>query len=320
MNGLLVGVVIVVIILLIMIVAGMYWMMRALGDVYTHLQNKKDRTDQSLQRMGTQLEQVRIDTNVNLERSVDLAQQMHAVTEVMSNAKRRGTWGEYQLDNLVRTYLGDSPYIYSTQFHLANGKISDGAFHLPQTDQVLCIDSKFPMENYLRMCDEPESAEFYEKEFRRNIKKHINDVASKYINEQTLDEALLFIPSEAVYAYICGEGVDLLNYALSQHVLLVSPTTLCGVVFSLQASTKNFYRAANMQEFEKQVRSLELRAGDLCERAGKTCRTSALLQKQLADLQNSAEKLLALIEQSAAPVLDDAVREGTYFDDDEEGY
>ena len=90
------------------------------------------------------------------------------------------TSGEYQLESIIRTYLGDSPHIYATQYHLKNGKISDGAFHLPGSDQVFCIDSKFPMENYTKMVEEPGHADQMKRELRRNIKKHIVDVASKY--------------------------------------------------------------------------------------------------------------------------------------------
>lgn len=305
MNGFLVALMIVMLVLLALVGYAVYSLMNSVSDLYHIVEKDGDYKEIHLRRMGSQLEQVRLDTSSARERSEDLADEVHSITQVMANAKRRGTWGEYQLESIVRTYLGDSPYLYSTQYHLKNGRISDGAFHMPQSDQVLCIDSKFPMENYLRMCEEPESAEYYEKEFRKNIKKHIDDVADKYITEETLDEALLFIPSEAVYAYLCGEGAMLQQYALSRHVLLVSPTTLCGVVFSLQASTRSFYRAANMEAFEKEVRSLEIKATMLCENAGKTCRTSALLQKQLAALQESAEKLLAQISQNADPVFSD---------------
>ncbi len=220
---------------------------------------------------------------------------------IMTNAKKRGTWGEYQLDHLVRTCLGDSPFIYSSQYHLQNGKISDGAFHLPGTEQVLCIDSKFPMENYLKMAAEPESAAFFEKELRRNIRKHILDVSEKYITPQTLDTAILFIPNEGLFEYLCSDGADLMSFALEHHVMLVSPTTLAGVVFTLLASTKSFYRAQNLQEIESRMEDLSRKAQTLALQSDKGRKACATLDKTLDDLSRQAWNLVRSMEEISTP-------------------
>ncbi|UNT95119.1 DNA recombination protein RmuC [Allobaculum mucilyticum] len=310
MNGLIMTFLVIVILLLGFVGYWLWSISQELGTTFSSMEREQIKTDASLKRMGSQIERMSGETANTLMRSNDIAVQMKSVTDVMANAKKRGTWGEYQLETIVRTYLGNNSELFSTQFHLENGKIADGAFHLPQTSEVLCIDSKFPMENYLKIDEDPQNAEYHEKEFRKNIKKHIEDVSSKYITSQTVDEALLFIPSEAVYAWICGEGADLLPYALERHVLFVSPTTLCGVIFSLSASTRSFFRARNMASFEKQVRELEDRAQMLCEQAAKASRTSSQLSRQLFELQNSAETLLSQIERSADPVYDDGPAAG----------
>ena len=134
----------------------------------------------------------------------------------MTNTKRRGNWGEYQLDYLLGTYLGENDSIYSTQYTLPNGKIADVALHLPGTKQVLCIDSKFPMENFMRMDDDPESRDYYLRLFMQNIKKHIDDISNKYINAYTAPQALMFIPSEAIYQFVCGNCDSLFSYALQK--------------------------------------------------------------------------------------------------------
>lgn len=307
MNALLAVLLVLIILLLLMMGVGLYALLRRQDHIQSHLSRsgewarlEMDHLDKVMRKM----DQLQIQGAKTSQTTSDLQEQMHSITQVMSNAKRRGSWGEYQLESLVRTYLGDSLQIYEAQYRLDNGTISDGAFHLPGTSQVLCIDSKFPMENYLNMVNEPDSVGFYEKEFRRNIKKHINDVAHKYITPQTLDEAVLFIPSEAVYQYLCSDGADLMNYAMSQHVLLVSPTTLAGVVFSLQASTRNFYRAQNFREIEKQLQTIEQEASRLQDRCMKAQKSSAALNNHLNDLTRDSQRLLDALHKCEMSSLD----------------
>lgn len=314
MDGITWILMVLVILLLVVIVFGLYILMKRQNQLTRRLmqENEMSRVNfETIKELNFRVENMQAQTGISLENSRQLTSQMRAITQVMTNAKRRGNFGEYQLENIIRTYLGDSPYIYSTQFHLKNGKISDGAFHLPGTDQVLCIDSKFPMENYTKMIEEPEYADQYEKELRRNIKKHILDVASKYINEQTLDVAILFIPNEGVFAWLCSKGSDLMDFAIANHVMLVSPTTLAGVVFTLLASTRNFYRAKNLEQIEKQLEILELQADALYEQSEKAHRTLMTLEKQNEETTKLAKRLRMTIGRLAFP---DASEEENDYD------
>lgn len=295
---------ILIIVLLILISLGLFSVIRKQEILERRLSRERDLSKVNLEALGNldrKMDSISQRTSVSLETGRELSQQMRAMNDVMGNAKRRGTFGEYQLENLIRTYLGNSPYIYSTQYHLANGKISDGAFHLPGTDRVLCIDAKFPMENYRKLAEDPEHAAEYEKELRKNVRKHIQDVAEKYINDQTLDEAVLFIPSEGLFSWICSDGADLLDFALSSHVMLVSPTTLAGVVFTLLASTRNFYRAQNLSSIERKVEALETRAETLACQSEKIRRTERQLEKQISELSRSCSRLFAEIDELAHP-------------------
>ena len=98
-----------------------------------------------------------------------LVSDMHDINIVMTNTKKRGTFGEYQLDHLLSLYCGHNNHVYESQYHLKNGKIGDAALHLPGTYKVLIIDSKFPMENYLNIVDYPDSSSF-KNEFKKNVK------------------------------------------------------------------------------------------------------------------------------------------------------
>ena len=90
------------------------------------------------------------------------------------------------------------------------------------------------MENYLNL---QEDMDTYLRPFKMNMKKHIDDVANKYINIDTMPYALLFVPSEAIYQFVCAKCDDLFTYALQKHVMLVSPTTLVAEVMTLLSST-----------------------------------------------------------------------------------
>lgn len=218
-------------------------------------------------------------------------EQVEGMAQVMTNTKRRGNWGEYQLDYLLGTYLGENDAIYESQYTLPNGKIADVALHLPGTKQVLCIDSKFPMENYMRMDDDPESRDYYLRMFMQNIKKHIDDISSKYINAYTAPQALMFIPSEAIYQFICGNCDTLFSYALQKHVMLTSPTTLVGILFSLQASTNDFYRAHHLEEIEWELFKLKEDIERLEERTEKSMKSLDALSKQFQNVYISARKI-----------------------------
>ena len=228
-----------------------------------------------------------------------LQNQMDSMNRIMTNTKRRGNWGEYQLDLLLQEYAGENDNVYTNQYTLPNGKIADVAFHLPGTEKVLCVDSKFPMENYLRMDEETENKEMYLRAFRQNIKKHIDDIANKYINTYTASQAMMFIPSEAIYQFICAKCDDLLSYALQKHVMLTSPTTLIGVLFTLQASTKDFYQAHHMKEIENNILRLQEDMERLVTRSEKAQKSLESLLTQFQLVSVSAHKISQRVSKMA---------------------
>lgn len=111
---------------------------------------------------------------------------------------------------------------------------------------MLCIDSKFPLENYQRMIDMNNSdseRKQFTRDFKSNVKKHINDISSKYIIQgQTSDQAIMFIPAEAIFAEINAYHLDLLDYAGEKKVWITSPTTLMSVLSTVQVVLRNLER------------------------------------------------------------------------------
>ncbi len=239
------------------------------------------------QNLQNQIQMLRKEQSTSYQTIDVLNQHMDTMTRVMTNTKARGSWGEYQLEYLLKMYVGSNPEIYTTQYTLENGKVADAILHLPDTDKVLCIDSKFPMENYVKGM---------EKAFVQNVKKHINDIADKYINAQTVNEAILFLPSEAVYQEVCANQTELFEYALSRHILITSPTTLVGVIYSLLASTKEFYQATHLEEIEREMLSLEEDIDRLIDRVDKAQKSYDALGNHLASVSTSTNKLDARIQ------------------------
>lgn len=222
---------------------------------------------------------------------------MREINVIMTNTKKRGTFGEYQLYHILSLYCGDNQHIYEEQYHLSNGKIGDAALHLPGNTKVLIIDSKFPMENYLKIVDNPKDIS-YQNEFKKNVKKHIDDISNKYITEETLEEAVMFIPSEAIYLYLCDECADLYDYAHNKKVLMTSPSTLMGVVFTLINITKDFNRSENIKEIEKQIIKLKSDTDRLDDRYGKVMKNLSTLEKSLKELEISKNKISKTINQA----------------------
>lgn len=222
---------------------------------------------------------------------------MHDINVIMTNTKKRGTFGEYQLYHILSLYCGDNQHIYGEQYHLNNGKIGDAALHLPGNTKVLIIDSKFPMENYLKIVDNPKDVS-YQNEFKKNVKKHIDDISKKYITEETLEEAVMFIPSEAIYLYLCDECADLYDYAHNKKVLMTSPSTLMGVVFTLINITKDFNRSENIKEIEKRIIKLKDDTDRLDDRYGKVMKNLSTLEKSLRELEISKDKISKTINQA----------------------
>jgi DNA recombination protein RmuC len=161
--------------------------------------------------------------------------------EILGDKRSRGAFGEVQLEALVRNIL--PPTAYSFQQTLSNGSRADCLLVLPDPTGKVAVDSKFPLENYSRMfgrdLTEAERGQAA-RMFKGDVKKHVDDIAGKYIIEhETSDGAVMFVPAEAVFAEIHANHSDLVDYALSRRVWIVSPTTLMAVLNTARAVIKD---------------------------------------------------------------------------------
>ncbi len=176
-----------------------------------------------------------------------LSSNIVTLQDVLTDKKSRGTFGEVQLNHILTSIFGEkNDSIFEIQKKLSNDTIADAVLYIPEPVGMLCIDSKFPLENYQRMIDknisEIERKQF-ESHFKTNIKKHINDISSKYIIKGlTSEQAIMFIPAEAIFAEINAYHQDLVDYAGTKKVWLASPTTLMSVLSTVQVVLRNMER------------------------------------------------------------------------------
>ncbi len=165
-----------------------------------------------------------------------------SLQNVLTDKKARGAFGEMQLQTIVENAL--PPQFVDYQYTLPNGRRADCIIHLPDPNGDMVIDAKFPLESYrqlvIEMQDSVKSKTFISQTFKKDIKKHINDVANRYIlPPETAESAILFMPAEAIFAEIHANHSDLVEYAQRQQVWLASPTTLMAILATAKSVIKD---------------------------------------------------------------------------------
>ena len=171
----------------------------------------------------------------------ELSSSVVSLQEVLNDKRSRGAFGEAQMMLQVRNALPEN--CFEEQFKLSNGTRVDCMLFLPEPTGNLAIDAKFPLDSYKNMMN-PDLAQSdrlsAQRQFKQDIKKHINDIAEKYIIPgETSDGALMFIPAEAVFAEIHAHQADLVEEAQRRRVWMVSPTTMMAVLTTARAVIKD---------------------------------------------------------------------------------
>ena len=188
-----------------------------------------------------------------------------SLQDILSNKQTRGAFGEIQLNDIVQKAL--PPDAYSMQATLSNGRRADCLVHLPKPPGPIVIDAKFPLEAYeaLRRAETPAQQLEAQRMMRASVRAHIRAISEKYILEgETADGALMFLPSEAVYAELHANFPDVVREGFAAKVWIVSPTTCMATLNTMRAVLKD----ARMREQAGAIRKeLALLYGDV-ERLG----------------------------------------------------
>ena len=213
-----------------------------------NLQGTSRRTAQSLGELQQRLQTID-KAQANIEK---LSGDVLSLQDILSNKQTRGAFGEMQLNEIVSKALPSDSY--TLQATLSNGRRADCLIHLPNPPGPIVIDSKFPLEAYenLRAADTQWEVNEAAKGMRTAVKTHIRAISERYIlNGETADGAIMFLPSEAVYAELHANFPELVREGFAARVWIVSPTTCMATLNTMRAILKD----ARMREQAGAIRS-----------------------------------------------------------------
>ena len=214
------------------------------------LQQNTAKTNQTLTDLRERLAKI----DVAQQKISSLSEQVVSLQEVLSNKQSRGAFGEIQLNDLVTSIL--PPSAYSFQAVLSNGKKADCLLNLPNPPGSIVVDAKFPLESYQALRNAQNDREKLEAErfFKASVIKHIKDISEKYIlSGETAESALMFLPSEAIYAELHANFVDVVETSYKAKVWIVSPTTLMATLNTVRAVLKDAYMREQAGVIQKEV-------------------------------------------------------------------
>ncbi len=238
-----------------------------------------------------------------------LTTEVVGLQEVLGNKQARGAFGEIQLNDLVVNAL--PPSAYSFQTTLSNGKRADCLIMLPNPPGSIVIDSKFPLDSYRRLVDAPDDAAKLAagRQLRADVTKHIKDISEKYIIPgETAESALMFLPSEAVYAELHARFSDVVDQGYRARVWIVSPTTLMATLNTVRAVLKDAQMREQAHVIQAEVGKLLEDVGRLDDRVNKLKGHFAQAEKDIRDIETSTAKITRKGERIKEVELEDAAQ------------
>ncbi len=230
-----------------------------------------------------------------------LSSEIVSLQSVLTDKKTRGIFGEVNLNYILTSVFGDNnKKIYDIQHHMSNSSIADAILYAPEPLGTICIDSKFPLENYQRMTDKTLTAlerDTATKLFKSDVKKHIDAISSKYIiTGETSDQAIMFLPAEAIFAEINAYHSDLLEYAYNKKVWITSPTTLMSTLSIIQMIIKNMERDKYAQVIHLELNRLSDEFAKYRVRWDKLTRSIDTVSKDVKDINITTDKITKRFE------------------------
>jgi DNA recombination protein RmuC len=230
--------------------------------------------------------------NAAQENITRLSQQVVSLQDVLANKQTRGAFGEVQLEDQVRDAW--PPSAYEFQAKLSNGRIVDCLLGLPNPPGPIAIDAKFPLEGYraLRAANNDDERNIARRKLGADVLKHITDIAERYILPgETADSALMFVPSEAVYAELHAELPAIVDKSHKARVYIVSPTTLMATLNTLRAVLRDTQMREQAGLILAEVGKMTQDVARLDSRVESLDRHFGLAEKDLREIRTSADKV-----------------------------
>ena len=264
------------------------------GQVEKRLNEGFEKTTETFTQVLTHL--TRIDEAQ--KKITELSSNVVSLQEVLSDKRSRGAFGEVQLSALVRNVMPESGF--ALQHTLSNGKRADCVLFLPDPTGNVAIDAKFPLESYQRMLDDSlaeSDRQQAQRQFRADIKKHMDDIAARYIIPgETSDGAVMFIPAEAVFAEIHAHFPELVEEAFRKRVWLVSPTTMMAILTTARAVLKDAATREQVHIIQDHLRALSKDFGRFKTRMDNLAKHIGQAHQDVSDVNISARKISSRFE------------------------
>lgn len=223
----------------------------------------------------------------------ELSSQVVSLQDILSNKQARGAFGEVQLRDLIAGALPADAYSFQARIG-EDGRIADCLLTLPNPPGNLAIDAKFPLEGYyaLREAGDDNARKVAIAAFKQAVRKHLIDIGERYIVPgETADAALMFVPSEAVYAEIHASLPDVVQESYRRRVFITSPTTLWATLNTLRAVVRDVRLREHAHLLRSELQKLLADVGRIGDRVGNLERHFDQAQKDVAQLRTSADKV-----------------------------
>lgn len=259
--------------------------------VEKRLQGGFERTNETFVNVVERLSKID-EAQKNIEQ---LSKEVVSLNSVLGDKKTRGIYGEVQLYQLLSAVFGQDENLYKTQVKLSNQTIADAVLYAPEPLGKVVIDSKFPLDNYKKMTNSAyhqSERDAAQKLFITDVKKHIDDIANKYIIEgETSHQAILFLPAEAIFAEITAHHEVLVEYSNTKRVWLTSPTTLFSTLTMIQVFVQNLKRDEQTKVIIDELNKLNVEFIRYSERWEKLNRSIDTIKKDAEKMSTTTEKI-----------------------------
>ena len=256
------------------------------------LEDGFDKTNKTFNEVMNRL--TRID---EAQKKIDgLGSEIISLENILTDKKSRGIFGEINLYHILSSIFGEkNDNIYRTQYKLSNETIADAIVFGPKPLGTIAIDSKFPLENYRRLVEKgitERERELRSKAFDLDVKKHIDAIANKYIiNGETTDQAIMFLPAEAIFAEINAYHPNIVKYAANKKVWITSPTTLMSLLTIIQSVLMGLERDKYTSVIHEELNKLGIEFGRYKERWDKLSRTIQTVNNDVENIHKTTEKI-----------------------------
>lgn len=227
-----------------------------------------------------------------------LSNEMLGLQNILTNNQQRGAFGEYQLEQLLYSTFGENKKLYDLQYTFNNPKDNetvraDSVIFMP--NGLICIDSKFPYSNYVRLFNEKlsdtEETEIL-KALKKDVKEHINTIADKYIVEGvTVDFAVMFVPSDGLLSLLHLRIPEIIEYSRDKNIIIVSPTTIIPLIASYRIVKIDYERSKYVKQIGEQLVNLSSDFKRFTDRWDKLSKSIDKLSNESNDVSISVKKL-----------------------------